>query len=119
MLIRQNDSRCPNLACGNTLGSKHDKGIKQKVPGDPLMVCGTCGETWHPSTDGMRNVPVKVIEPLSIWKGKIGHIKEILPHSGRNIRVAFPPSKTDTFADLFHSAHLEEIDSVPVGWDSI
>jgi len=69
----------------------------------------TCGHFWNPTTDGMQGTRVRVIEPLSVWKGELGFIKEILPTSGRNVRVQFKSSKTDTFADLFHPAHLEEL----------
>jgi hypothetical protein len=107
MLIRQNDSQCPNSACRNSSRDPND-GIRQKTAGDPVMLCLRCGHSWHPSTDGMQNVRVRVVEPNSIWNGMIGHIKEILPCGGRNIRVAFPRSKTDTFGDLFHQSGLVE-----------
>lgn len=100
MLIRQNDEECPN--CDNRHGLIH------KSERDPMMVCQTCGETWHPTTDGMRNVLVEVVEPLSIWKGERGLIKEILPGKGRNVRVQFNLNK-QVYGDLFHPAHLVEL----------
>lgn len=101
LTLRKNDSKCPN--CGRCTD------IQNRGENSPEKVCMGCGHVWHPTTDGMQNVRVRVIEPNSVWKGEIGSIKEILPITGRNIRVAFKPSKTDTFADLFHTSHLEQL----------
>jgi ribosomal protein S27E len=103
MLIRQNDSRCPNC---------HGTRIKKKAPPAPTVMCEHCGETWNPTTDGMRRTKVKVIAALSIWKDMIGEIVEILPHNGCNVRVAFPPSRTSTYADIFHPSQLQEVGEI-------
>lgn len=107
MLIRQNNSQCPNNNCRSTK-------LKRRSPPSETLTCEQCGETWNPTTDGMRSIKVRVINSLSVWAGMVGEIAEILPHSGCNVRVKFPPSRTDTFADIFHPSQLEELGTGPI-----
>lgn len=99
LIIKTNNDICPNC--------KATKDLKPRGKTD--VVCMTCGHYWNPTTDGMQGTKVRIIEPFSVWLGMLGHIMQILPTTGRNIRVSFKPSKTDTFADLFHCSHLEEL----------
>lgn len=99
LILKSNDKICPNC---NASGKHIQDRSKDKI-------CISCSHFWHPTTDGMQGTRVRVIATHSVWLGMIGVVTEIKACKGRNVRVSFPPTRTDTFADLFHPAHLEQV----------